>query len=283
MLTVSLQRGRRSFYCERHTLLLFDHRYLRNRYLCRWHPTMFKQEGSHDTKLQAFRISRKALPESVNNVGAGALPGERPRSPYESKGSLSSPLLHQSEEPTGYSNVNAQELDSRWLLRTKTGRQRVLSWLHPILQKPAGRTMLLFCFSLTFVVFFINLVVTLWAVSKSRVGHGLVAVYRGQCDTARHADVGIHLLINVFATGLLAASNHVMQQICPPSRSDVNRRHRLRRSFTIGSHDITNISGKRLWMCVLLSASSLPIHLLSVEFEPPSLFRKTHIYTGTIR
>ena len=168
---------------------MLDNRYPRNHHLCRWHPTILGQEDSHDTELQAFRVPRKALPESVNNGGASALLGNRPRSPQESKGSSSSPLLHQNEESTGCLNINDQELGSQLLWRTKTGGQRAFSWLHPILQKPAGRTMLLFCLSLTFVVFFINLVVTLWALSKSNVGHGLVAVYWGQCDTARKADV----------------------------------------------------------------------------------------------
>ena len=137
--------------------------------------------------------------------------------------------------------------------------QRKIHAIFSKFQPPADQATLLFCILLTFLVF---VAFTLWDIIHTGSGNGLVGVYSGQCDTVRKISIWVHLLLNVLATILLGASNHVMQRLYAPSRSDVDLRHQAHRHTTIGSTDVRNLVGRRLWLYVLLSASSLPIHLL---------------------
>lgn len=92
-------------------------------------------------------------------------------------------------------------------------------------------------------------------------------LYRGDCSRTNGWTTGMHLVINVLSTALLAASNYVMQCLSALSRADVDRTHSKRKWLDIGIFSWRNFSamdGKRKTLCFLLFVSSLPIHMMFV-------------------
>lgn len=119
-------------------------------------------------------------------------------------------------------------------------------------------------------ILFLNIVLTVIAVSlsypkfRSRDFSSAV-LYRGNCAISENWARGLHLLINILGTIMLAASNYCMQCLSSPSRQNVDNAHAQRKWLNIGVSSIKNLRfvGRRrltLWMGLLVS--SLPIHLL---------------------
>ncbi|KAI9044732.1 uncharacterized protein KD926_011702 [Aspergillus affinis] len=76
---------------------------------------------------------------------------------------------------------------------------------------------------------------------------------------------GLHLVINVFSTVLLGASNYVMQSLGAPSRTDVDQAHAKSQWLDIGIFNFRNFRvmdtrRKILWVPLLIS--STPIHMI---------------------
>jgi hypothetical protein len=63
---------------------------------------------------------------------------------------------------------------------------------------------------LCLLVFFFNLGFLVWAIARDQLKDNQANVYEGECDTVKRPNVGLHLLINVFSTILLASSNYAM-------------------------------------------------------------------------
>ncbi|KAF2155261.1 hypothetical protein K461DRAFT_110724 [Myriangium duriaei CBS 260.36] len=79
------------------------------------------------------------------------------------------------------------------------------------------------------------------------------------------AKVGTHLLVNVLATGLLAASNYAMQVLVSPTRYEVDKAHARRKWLDVGLPSLRNIRAVSWWRLLLwcgLVLSSLPLHLV---------------------
>lgn len=92
-----------------------------------------------------------------------------------------------------------------------------------------------------------------------------IALYDGSCSLSSHWATGLHLIINVLSTLLLAASNYVMQCLGAPSRSDVDQTHQQRKWLDIGTFSMRNFAvmdrrRKILWTLLLIS--STPIHMM---------------------
>ncbi|KAE8360992.1 hypothetical protein BDV27DRAFT_167311 [Aspergillus caelatus] len=99
-----------------------------------------------------------------------------------------------------------------------------------------------------------------------------IALYDGNCSLSSHWATGLHLVINVLSTLLLAASNYVMQCLGAPSRSDVDQAHKQRKWLDIGTFSMRNFAimdGRRKILWTLLLISSTPIHMIynSVVFS----------------
>jgi hypothetical protein len=93
-------------------------------------------------------------------------------------------------------------------------------------------------------------------------------LYQGDCSTAHGWVAGMHLVINVLSTALLAASNYVMQCLNAPSRADVDKAHSRRRWLAIGTFSWRNfwvMDAKRKLLWCLLLISSFPIHMVFVH------------------
>jgi hypothetical protein len=74
-----------------------------------------------------------------------------------------------------------------------------------------------------------------------------------------------HIVINVFSTILLAASNYTMQVLCSPTRSDLDAAHRKGIWLDVGLLSLRNLRHLprgRIILGLLLGFSSIPLHLL---------------------
>ncbi|EPS39583.1 hypothetical protein H072_6735 [Dactylellina haptotyla CBS 200.50] len=115
----------------------------------------------------------------------------------------------------------------------------------------------------TFLVLVINF--TLLLVVSARDGPTL---FRGDCNSVKKWSTAIHLLINIFATLLLGATNYSMQILMAPTRDEIDRAHSKGNWLDIGINSLRNmywVGTGSLWRIILflvLSLSSLPLHLL---------------------
>jgi hypothetical protein len=90
-------------------------------------------------------------------------------------------------------------------------------------------------------------------------------LYLGQCDVAKSLNLWFHLLINVFSTLLLGASNYSMQLLVSPTRKDVDRAHDNGIYLDIGIPSIRNlryVRRKKAAIWWLLGFCSTCLHLL---------------------
>jgi hypothetical protein len=115
------------------------------------------------------------------------------------------------------------------------------------------------------VVFLINLVATIVGTTATKEGKGVL--FEGDCDRIKRINTGLHLLINILGTILLAGSNYSMQCLSAPTRAEIDSSHCLTpsASLDIGIPSIRNIimiSRHRVVLWCLLGLSSLPLHLL---------------------
>ncbi|KAF2465848.1 uncharacterized protein BDR25DRAFT_395979 [Lindgomyces ingoldianus] len=96
----------------------------------------------------------------------------------------------------------------------------------------------------SFLVLIINSALTGWAISTHKIQGGQGTVFEGSCSTSKRLNVVIHLMINIFGTVLLGASNYCIQEI--------NKAHANMTWLDIGVpsyRNLTKISRKRsvLW------------------------------------
>ncbi|KAK7921560.1 hypothetical protein PG985_009582, partial [Apiospora marii] len=131
-----------------------------------------------------------------------------------------------------------------------TGWRRTGSW--NILAASIAGIILLCCFT----------------ASISRSGSSIsdnTNLFEGSCDTSRHLNVALHLLINLVSSAVLASSNYFMQILNAPSRHEIDRAHHTLSSLDIGIPSLKNLrflsNFKRCFWALLL-ITSLPIHLM---------------------
>jgi hypothetical protein len=95
-------------------------------------------------------------------------------------------------------------------------------------------------------------------------------LFEGDCTKAERLNVVAHLLINAMSTILLSASNYGMQCLSAPTRNEIDVAHASKRWLDIGVLSVRNIktiSLKRSILWALLGLSSLPLHLLYVDYD----------------
>jgi hypothetical protein len=94
---------------------------------------------------------------------------------------------------------------------------------------------------------------------------GIADLIIGSATTISRWSTAAHLVINIFSTMLLGASNFTMQVLSSPTRGDIDRAHARGRWLDIGllsTRNLWNIPVKRAVVWCLLAASSIPLHLL---------------------
>ncbi|KAK7950947.1 uncharacterized protein PG986_006675 [Apiospora aurea] len=93
----------------------------------------------------------------------------------------------------------------------------------------------------------------------------VVTFYQGDCATARTYSIVLRLVVNILANILLACANYCMQILVSPTRGEIDLAHRKKRWLWIGVPNLTNlpyVGINRAAICLLLIASTLPLHLL---------------------
>ena len=142
------------------------------------------------------------------------------------------------------------------------------------------------CVATAMTVFMINLILTIWALSRYGLEKGGIGtIQEGSCETSRRLSLWLHLIINVLSTLLLGASNYTMQCLASPTREEVDRAHRQNRWLDIGVpsiRNLTRISPHRKILWWLLVISGVPLHLLynSVVFSTIS-FQIYNVYVAS--
>lgn len=113
------------------------------------------------------------------------------------------------------------------------------------------------------VVFFVNLVVTIWGSARKNAPGEVI--FSGECNHISRINSYLHLLINLLSTLMLSSSNYCMQCLSAPTRKEVDSAHAKGVWLDIGIPSIRNlrfISKRRAVAWCLLGLSSLPLHLL---------------------
>ncbi|KAJ5375433.1 hypothetical protein N7517_007439 [Penicillium concentricum] len=97
-------------------------------------------------------------------------------------------------------------------------------------------------------------------------------IYDGDCGIVKRWSLGLHLIINILSTLILAASNYCMQTLVAPTREEVDAAHARGQWLDIGGASIRNllaIGRGRLGLWIILMLTASPFHLMynSMVFE----------------
>jgi hypothetical protein len=101
--------------------------------------------------------------------------------------------------------------------------------------------------------------------SKGYDMDGIADLITGEEATISRWNTAFHVFINALSTVLLSGSNYTMQVLSSPTRDDIDKAHAKKWWMEIGVLSPRNMHGiphRRTWLCVLLSLSSIPLHLL---------------------
>jgi hypothetical protein len=110
-----------------------------------------------------------------------------------------------------------------------------------------------------------NLTMLIVGASKGYDKDGIADLITGEEATISRWNTAFHVLINALSTVLLSGSNYTMQVLSSPTRGDIDKAHAKKRWMEIGvlsPRNMCAIPRRRTWLCVLLSLSSIPLHLL---------------------
>lgn len=116
---------------------------------------------------------------------------------------------------------------------------------------------------IAFIIFIINLVITIWGLRYHPSNHGVL--FEGDCNLIKNYNTGLHVLINIISTILVSGSNYCMQCLSAPNRREIDQAHAQGKWLDIGIPSLRNlnvISLRRRILWVLLGLSSVPLHLL---------------------
>ncbi|KAI0400502.1 hypothetical protein F4802DRAFT_484548 [Xylaria palmicola] len=101
---------------------------------------------------------------------------------------------------------------------------------------------------LSFFILVVGIIGLVLVVTRTKVFSGQLAIYSGDCTTAHRIEIGVHVVINVFAVVLLAGANYVFQVLTSPTRREVAEAHDRKQWLDIGVSSLRNffhISGFR--------------------------------------
>lgn len=101
-----------------------------------------------------------------------------------------------------------------------------------------------------------------WDILGDQTGR---VVYTGTCNRTRALNIGLHLLINIVSTLVLASSNFFMQVLCAPTRSELDEAHVKRKFLEIGvqsPRNLLRIPFPRSIGWLLLALTSVPLHVV---------------------
>jgi hypothetical protein len=119
------------------------------------------------------------------------------------------------------------------------------------------------CWS-TFVLLCNIAIITTGAV-KGYNSNGIADVIVGDETSISHWNTAFHVFINALSTILLSATNYTMQVLSSPTREDIDKAHAKNTWLEVGilsPRNMRTLPRKRVWLCLSLSLSSIPLHFL---------------------
>lgn len=101
-------------------------------------------------------------------------------------------------------------------------------------------------------------------------GRGFVSMYEGDCKQTKTLATGLHIMINILGTALVATSSYCCQVLMAPTRENVDYAHAHRIWLPIGTFDLKQLNllpwrRKSVWY--LLFLTSIAIQLVYVYFR----------------
>ena len=171
--------------------------------------------------------------------------------------------------PYQYNHVPAQTWTSRSPSPNIDASQQELKLVEVRERRSGWRGGLLLWLTLAVTVFACNAGSLIWVMSKAGTRNATPMLAESDCKKMKKTSQVVHLFINVLSTGLLHASQYVVQIATSPTRSDLDRAHSKtpRDWMNIGIPGMRNLRGKRIGrkrvvLCWILWLSSVPLHLL---------------------
>jgi len=136
-------------------------------------------------------------------------------------------------------------------------------------------TGVLVCATSVVIVLFINIGLTVYAVTNPRhkMEKGTGTLYSGSCDKSKAIGLWLHLGINALSTLLLSGSNYTQQCLTAPTRSEIDAVHAKRQWMDIGVPSVRNLSRiklERALLWIAIGLTSIPLHLLYVYIPVPA-------------
>lgn len=143
--------------------------------------------------------------------------------------------------------------DSNWSQRSGL-RRHITGW----------RGGVIFNSLISFIILLVGIICLILVITKTRLLSGESAIFSGDCGTAEHINIGIHVVINVFGVAILSGANYVFQVLSSPTRREVVIAHENKRWLDIGVPSLRNfahISGFRTTIAaiILLSAAATQV------------------------
>ncbi|PKY00531.1 hypothetical protein P168DRAFT_224540, partial [Aspergillus campestris IBT 28561] len=172
-------------------------------------------------------------------------------------------ILHKAESLVNLNRIPLPLLDKE----TDPGQE----WIKGVLLCAWGCSAIL---ALNVILAIIAIVVAYKRPSYSDRHFEYAELYRGSCSTTNGWTTGMHLVINVLSTALLAASNYSMQCLSAPSRADIDQAHSKRTWLDIGVFSARNLwamDARRKLLWVILFISSVPVHMMYNSAIFPSI------------
>ncbi|KAI0813306.1 hypothetical protein GGR55DRAFT_687610 [Xylaria sp. FL0064] len=124
---------------------------------------------------------------------------------------------------------------------------------------------------LAFLILVVGIISLILVVTRTKEFSGQLAIFSGNCSTARRINIGIHVVINVFTVVLLAGANYVFQVLTSPTRREITQAHDRKQWLDIGVCSLRNffhVSGFRaaLAAVALLVAIALQVIYNAIIF-----------------
>jgi hypothetical protein len=110
-----------------------------------------------------------------------------------------------------------------------------------------------------------NIAIIVTGAVKGYNNNGIADVIVGDEASISRWNTAFHVLINALSTILLSATNYTMQVLSSPTRVDIDKAHAKDKWLEIGilsPRNMRTLPRKRVWLCLFLSVSSIPLHFL---------------------
>lgn len=118
---------------------------------------------------------------------------------------------------------------------------------------------------LALLILIASIICLILVVTKTKAFSGELVIFSGDCPTARRINIGLHVVVNVFAVVLLAGANYIFQILMSPTREEISEAHDRRRWLDIGVPSIRNfvhVSGFRAATGTVILVAAIALQVM---------------------